>query len=1170
MPFCSNCSTSIEKRKWIGHLRSNVHKKNCSEEYMKDVYKVSSAFRSRIVTYKIVANNDTDNLLPEEFLKEASNKVLHLINDAIRNHTSVKVNFELYGLFYLCKNDAQEIKMFSTKNITIHTHFDFENIYTAVIEDLMRKIESFQHKDSGWSFLSNSHLELNINKYDPMRGSGFIELPGYIKNKKACINVKNKDNFCFLWSVIADLYPAERNANRVTSYPHFKDVLNIKGLSFPVNFSDIPVFERYNDNISINVYGFKNRRVIGPLYKSQFKRKHKINLLLLEKNEQKHYCLIKNLSRLVRNQITKHHGALHFCEDCLLFFSSTFQLKKHNCTGVATVIPKPGSSIKFNHYERKQTVPFVIYADAETLLETYQGCDNDPSKSDTFVFQKHVPVAFAYKLVCSYDENLNDFVSYRGRDCVPIFVQSLYEKVENISKILRITKPMIFTESDCEAFSNAYICYVCQGLLWEGNKVRDHCHLTGKYRGAAHSQCNLKLQVSRFLPVFFHNLSGYDCHLFIKELCKTPGDVKLIPKSMEKYISFTKYVILNDTNECFPLRFVDSFKFLGSSLDNLAKSMNRSDFYHLQKSVTDANQFELLLRKGIYPYEHMKTWQSYEEKKLPHQDKFFSSITNEVISETQYQHAKLIWDTFKIKDMGQYTDLYLKTDVMLLTDIFEHFRKTSKTHYKLDPAFYLTLPSLSYDAMLLNTGITLELLHDFEMVRMIQSGIRGGICLCSNRYAEANNMYIDDYDTSKQDSYIVYIDCNNLYGFSMCQYLPYSGFQWLNENEIDSFQVMEISDDGLFGYILEVDIHYPDYLHTSHNDLPFCAEKMVPPGGIMEKLVPNLHNKYNYVIHYVHLKTCLKHGLELKKIHRIIKFKQSQFLKQYIDLNTDLRKKAVSQFDQDFFKLLNNSVFGKTLENVEKRVTVKLINCWNDHHNISKKKFGASELINKPNFHRISILSDDLVAIQMKPESIVLDKPIYIGFTVLELSKSHMYDFNYSVIKPYYSDRVTLLYTDTDSFVYNIKTRDFYSDLRLHLLEYFDTSNLDSNNQFNIPLKNKKVPGLFKDELSGNVIKSFVGLRSKLYCITTNNKLSIKKAKGVKTPVVRDLSTSDYTNVLLSDQIIRRKQVLFKSIKHELFTQIVNKVALCNKDDKRFINNDKISTLAWGHKLIKM
>lgn len=1170
MPFCSSCSANVEKRKWIGHLRSNLHKKNCSEEHMKDVYKVSSAFRSRIATYKIVANNDKDNLLPAEFLNEVRDKVQYLINEAIQTHTSVKVNFELYSLFYLCKNDTQEIKSFCTKNIVIYTHFDFEAIYSSVIADLMRKIENFQHKDSGWSFLSNCHLEVNINKYEPMRGSSFFELPAQIKNKKACINVKNTDKFCFLWSIVAGLYPAKRNVNRITSYPHFKNVLNIQGLSYPVNFMDISVFERNNDNVCINVYGFKNGRVIGPLYKSQFKRVHKINLLLLEKDDQKHYCLIKNLSRLVRNQITKHHCTLHFCDDCLLFFNSDNQLSMHNCVGIATMLPKPGSYIRFNNYQRTQTVPFVIYADAETMLETYQGCDNDPAKSDTFVFQKHVPVAFAFKLVCSYDETLNDFVSYRGSDCVKLFVQSLYEKVEHVSNILRITKPMIFTESDREAFSNAYICYICHGLLWEDNKVRDHCHLTGQYRGAAHSQCNLKLQVPRFLPVFFHNLSGYDCHLFIKELCKTPGEVKLIPKSMEKYISFTKYVILNSEENCFPLRFVDSFKFLSSSLDNLAKSMNKTDFYHLQKTFPHTNQFELLLRKGIYPYEHMKTWQSYEEKKLPQQKDFFSSITNESVTREQFQHAKLVWDTFRIKDMGQYTDLYLKTDVLLLTDIFENFRRTSKTHYKLDPAFYLTAPSLSYDAMLLKTGVTLELIHDFEMFRMIQSGIRGGICLCSNRYAEANNMYCNDYDCSKPESYLVYIDCNNLYGYSMCQYLPYSGFQWLSENEIESFVVMDIPDDGAWGYFLMCDIQYPAHLHTNHNDLPFCAEKMVPPGGMMEKLVPNLYDKYNYVIHYVHLKTCLKHGLKLKKIHRIIKFKQSTFLKQYIDLNTELRKKAVSPFEQDFFKLLNNSVFGKTLENTERRVTVKFVNTWNDQNNISKKKIGASELINKPNFHRISILSDDLVAIQMKPESVELNKPIYIGFSVLELSKSHMYDFHYSVIKPYYSNRVTLMYTDTDSFVYSIKTHDFYNDLRQRFLKHFDTSNLELNNQFNIPLKNKKVPGLFKDELSGKVIKKFVGLRSKLYCITTNNEYSIKKAKGVKKPVVQNLGISDYTNVLLNDQIIRKKQVLFKSIKHEVFTQTVNKVALCNKDDKRFIINDKISTLAWGHKRIIM
>lgn len=194
--------------------------------------------------------------------------------------------------------------------------------------------------------------------------------------------------------------------------------------------------------------------------------------------------------------------------------------------------------------------------------------------------------------------------------------------------------------------------------------------------------------------------------------------------------------------------------------------------------------------------------------------------------------------------------------------------------------------------MLLKTGVQLELLNDLEIIRLFQRGIRGGICLCSKRYAQANNHYMHNYDPSKPDSFLVYIDCNNLYGHSMCQTLPMSDFRFLEKNEIDRLNLLNVDNDAEFGYILEVDLLYPEYLHCEHNDYPFCAEKFIPPGGKTSKLIPNLYPKYHYVIHYVHLKTCIQNGLILSKIHRVVTFKQGKFKKKYIDLNIRNKKKS--------------------------------------------------------------------------------------------------------------------------------------------------------------------------------------------------------------------------------------------------------------------------------------
>ncbi|XP_049886984.1 uncharacterized protein LOC126381640 [Pectinophora gossypiella] len=740
----------------------------------------------------------------------------------------------------------------------------------------------------------------------------------------------------------------------------------------------------------------------------------------------------------------------------------------------------------------------------------------------------------------------------------------LLDDAKEINTLLNTNRGMKFTESDARDFEKSLYCHICNNFLW-GKKVRDHCHITGKYRGAAHRHCNLQFKVPKCIPIFFHNLSGYDCHLFIKQLGEVPGKITIIPKTKEKYTSFSKFVPINE-KEYIHLRFVDSFNFLGTSLDKLTKTMKTEDFVYLRRHFPEEEKFKLLTRKGVYPYDYMSSWDNYEETALPSKSCFFNSLNNDPISDDDYNHAMSVWSRFSLTSLGEYTDLYLKSDVLLLTDIFQNFRKTCKRHYTLDPAFYISAPSLSFDAMLLITGIKLELISDIEITRMIQDGIRGGLCMCSHRYAKANNKYINEYDESQPESYIVYVDCNNLYGFSMCQYLPYANFRFLLESELNDFNVSSIPDNNAWGYILEVDLLYPDHLHQYHNDLPFCAEKCIPPGGKTKKLVPNLYNKYKYVIHYVHLKKCIEHGLILRKIHRVITFRQSAYLKQYIDLNTELRKKATSVFEQDLFKLFNNSTFGKTLENTENRVNVQLVNSWKDENNITKKSTQAERLIASPYFHSVSVFTENLVAIQMKPDQIVLDKPIYIGFTVLELSKSHMFHFHYNVIKPFYKDRVQLCYMDTDSFLYLIHTKDFYLDIKSTFHSYFDTSNYDEQNQWCLPIKNKKVPGLFKDEMGGKIITDFVGLRSKLYCVKNCDQV-IKKAKGVKSSVVRDLTITDYEKVLFDNEIIKRKNILFKSIKHQIFTQSVNKVALSNSDDKRSICTDKIRTRAWGNAL---
>lgn len=1159
--FCTQCNTPISKTYFRYHLRTNLHKRNCLlKTCFNNVYVIATAFKERIVTYRInPSNKKNTDITPEQFLNNVTEDVKKLIAMSLSKHGSLKLNFELFGNFKLPISDETHEKSFNTKYITVFKNTNLTDLYLETQNILINKLTEFEHCESGWSFNSISHLEININKYSPLRGGSYIVLPKQIISTKSCLNVKNYDDHCFAWSIVAALFPCTTNSNRTSSYPFYSSVLNVKGMNFPPSSADIKLFEKNNKSVSVSIYGLDNKNyVTGPLYMTEERKQNHVNLLYFENGSRGHYCLIKDLAKLTRRQVSKNHNKRYLCESCLQFFITQEKYNLHACSKVLTVLPDKNSKLGFKNYERQQKINFIIYADFESiLLNTYE-----KTSTNTETYKIHRPSCFSYYICCSHDHNLNKYVSYRGSDCVEVFIKRLIQDVSYIDSIIKTKKslkPMTTTQSD--DYRSANICHICKQPLLR-DKVLDHDHITGEYRGAAHSQCNLLYRACPFIPVVFHNLANYDAHLFINELSKYDGDIKVIPKTKEKYITFTKF-LKQDSHSSIQIKFLDSFQFLNSSLDILSKTITEADFIYLRKEFNTKEKFELLREKGIYPYDYMNSFSRFDEKCLPSKEQFYNSLTCEHITDEEYERALKIWKAFNIKTLGDYTDLYLKCDVLLLCDIFEKFRNSSLEYYKLDPAYYVTSPGLSWDAMLLQTGVKLDLLDDIEMYEMIERGIRGGIAQCSLRHAKANNKYIPGYDKSKPSTYLIYLDCTNLYGYAMMKKMPVSEFRFLRAEEIEKLDVLSISDDADFGYILEVDLYYPDHLHSAHSDLPFAPEKHIPLGGKNKKLIANLYDKFNYVTHYVYLKECLKNGLVLKKIHRVITFRQQNFLARYIDLNTRLRQAAVSQFDKDFFKLLNNAIFGKTIENRRKHVDVRLITKWVDNSNKTNKQIGAQKLISKPNLKSIAIFSDNFVAIQLSLEKITLDRPIYVGFSVLEYAKQHMYQFHYSIIKKKYKSNVKLCYTDTDSLLYLINTNDVYYDIKNNI-SHFDTSNFEKNNVYEMPIVNAKIPGFFKDEMGGEIIRQFIGLRAKLYCIDTS-KTQIKKAKGVTKSVTKKLKPSHYTNTLNKNVNLRCKMNIIRCFKHILYSQTVNKLVLNRNDDKRQVLKNQIDTLPWGH-----
>ena len=292
------------------------------------------------------------------------------------------------------------------------------------------------------------------------------------------------------------------------------------------------------------------------------------------------------------------------------------------------------------------------------------------------------------------------------------------------------------------------------------------------------------------------------------------------------------------------------------------------------------------------------------------------------VSDQDYEHACEVWRDFEIKNLREYHDLYLQTDIILLANVFEAFRKVCLDNYGLDPSHFYTAPGLAWEACLKKTSIRLELLLDPDMLLMFERGIRGGISQSVHRWAQANNPYMgSEYDSSKPTRYLQYLDANNLYGWAMSQPLPTGGFLWADVHPDELSELVNQSDRG---YLLEVDVAYPRELHVYHNDLPFMCGRMTINGA--EKLVPNLYHKKRYVIRIRALDQALKHGLVLEKIHKVTEFNQPAWMKEYIDFNTKLRAEAKNDFEKDFYKLMNNAVFGKTMENIRKHRDIKLVN----------------------------------------------------------------------------------------------------------------------------------------------------------------------------------------------------------------------------------------------------
>ena len=965
-----------------------------------------------------------------------------------------------------------------TKSFEILTENDIEQTLTNIKKNIDANFEKLS-KNSRDQFLCFKKLEINIFKYQALkkRMGSYIELPKSLQ-RQGLINIKNEDNYCFIWSYIRYLNPLDKNPNRINKKD--KELFNniyqkLQYFEFPlkINKNNIRKIENILE-INICILSADENSNVLPMFSSENNHKDDLNLFYYKD----HICLIKDLNKyLYRNNRNKNKT--YFCSRCLNSFISEENLNNHknlclkyNKKSEKLILPKEKSILKFEKIEDMIKTPFTIYYDIETYNHHLKKTKQFKKIQSTTHEKLLKPYLIGYILKCSYDDKFSKKCQvFIGNQCIEKMILNLiFTERPYIWETIKLNfNKTIERNPDLTKF-DINTCHLCNKKIID-KPVKNHCHFTSKMLGYAHNNCNLRYKFKKdntndeyLINVFAHNSQNFDQSFLIRALQNLDNKIPFscLPRNSNKFISLQIGTFI----------FKDSYLFLNKNLDYLTKTIDDNDRISLKQEFGE--NYKLLTKKGIYPYDYFDNTKKYNEQKLPDKKEFFNKINNKNISDEDYNHAKNVFEKFNCENLLDYSILYLKTDICHLSDIFQKFSKFAYETYELDPRHSYTLPGFSWQAMLKMTKIKLELISDPDMYLFLMDTIRGGISVCNKKHVIADNKYIDK--NSKNNKYLMYLDANNLYGVSMVQKLPYKNFKWSNNLTLDKLQT------GIY----EVDIEIPKELHNKFKDYPLCPEiKNIPEDNLSEyqtylnnklnikytekdkKLILDLLPKKNYKIYYKNLQYYMKLGIKITKIHKILTFDEKPFLKNYIDLNTNLRKKAINDLEKDLFKLMNNAIFGKSMENVLNRSNIKLIN--NDPEKLLK-------LIRQPNFQNAYQISNKLCLVESTPIKTVFDKPMYLGACILETSKLHMYQFWYEHLKNKY-DNIGLVYTDTDSFIIQVETDDIYRDM-------FEDKNLYDFSEYpkdhpNYDITNKKVLGKFKDEMKSSNYNRIYWIKTK-------------------------------------------------------------------------------------------
>lgn len=1087
----------------------------------------------------------------------------------------------------------------SADMMCLYTPSEWQRTVTSAMNKIETNAFNYLTEGSDWTFHGVEEFRAKIAIFFPLSGSCYLYLAPEVKRKRAVGIIKPvtpTDHRCFLLAVAACI-DYQKHTHRYGGSIICKNIdrlenivlqIDESSLSYPTSIAQIPGFERRNSNLSVNVFGWSGLRrskeaPLDILYKSRNSEASIYIDILYQKN---HYFPIFHLSRLFHLQ--RGSQKRYVCRGCLFLCTTMagYKTHQHFCDNKGVIYaPSKEKYLKFDYYKALCPSENVVYFDIESVLapprQTMFPCASERNK-----MSEHQAMAVSAKRVCVNPELNSKLFYYVGSDCIRMFLEWLLEQQHVIEEMREVAyRPINISRSDERRVRASKRCDFCrQEFPPDGSgKYRDHCHLKGgPLRAVLCNSCNLnRADYNRQTVVVSHCGSSYD-HKYVLR-----GIAKLI---QEKNLQSMRFRVLPKNEERHSIiffgtfTFIDSYQFLNASLDSLVSSKREGvdlaeQFPEIAEFVdNDPEKLELLTRKGKFPFDYVDSVTKLADPHLPKPEAFYDRLKQKNISEEDYVHCQQVYRKFRCRNLNDYMLVYLQTDVLLLSNVFEAYRRLSLEKWKMDPVKFFSASHFTFQCMLRYTGVEIEIMQDMEMVNMIKQSIRGGLSLVSKRYIEANDPLMKKFDSSKDRVEIAYIDCCNLYGYALKQCLPHKNFRWLTSDEIGAFDVRNVADDAKTGYILECDFEFPETVHDSLKDFVPLVEKMQvtpadwspymkdifaqkckPPKAEAEKLTSHLGPRQHYVIHYTKLKICLNLGVVLKRVHRVMQFTQAAYMAPYIEACTVLRQQSANLFESNYYKSQICSVYGKTVEDLTKRVNLSLVTN-------SRQFLRASR---KMNFKRFNIYDQDFAGVVMGRKIIYLNKPIQIGFTVLEIAKGHMNKFYHLFLKKNLGNALTLAYTDTDSLILELRN---HSESFAHFMKrnkkYFDLSNFPKDGLYYCE-ENKRVPGKFKNECPDKIITHFAALRSKVYCIKFegDDQIDESRLKGMPGVITKRLVFKNYQDALFSNtepEVYTYYSI--RSKKQHLFTMKETKVGLSSWDTKRYILNDGVTTLPYFHK----